>query len=304
MLATERDRPKVTVAIPLFMSKRYLDDIIANIDAASQNDVEFLISDRHCFDDSIDILANHYAGNSRIRYFKASDKLDWVGNINFLIREAKGKYFRVTPHDDIFPMGGLEMLIQALENNPDAILAYGPSEVIDNNKNTIKKFDRPHPEQAENGWSLGVILEMYWNWYFIHAFKGLLHRDSIVSRGIFIRETLGNILPERCWLFGLALIGRFIFVPRAKYIKRRYSSSVSSGWSIKGCHILSNARTMSSYINDLIPISTVSTYGTRDIWLNACRRARWLDTKTGPVPSYKPAPGLHQMQFRKLQLPL
>jgi glycosyltransferase involved in cell wall biosynthesis len=53
--------PRVSVAIPLYRSARFMDIIIANIEAMPKQDIEILISDRHCFDDTIDRLMERYA---------------------------------------------------------------------------------------------------------------------------------------------------------------------------------------------------------------------------------------------------
>ncbi|HSG44839.1 MAG TPA: glycosyltransferase family A protein [Anaerolineales bacterium] len=123
--------PKVTVGIPLYSSARFIDTIIANIEAIQKRGVEILISDRHCKDNAIERLKQRCGDDSQIRFFKAQDELDWVGNINFLLQEAKGEYWRFLPHDDISPIGSLEALISALDDNQDTILAYDPTDAID-----------------------------------------------------------------------------------------------------------------------------------------------------------------------------
>jgi glycosyltransferase involved in cell wall biosynthesis len=296
-------RPKVTVAIPLFRSERFLDTIIKNIDAIAEDNVEILISDRHCLDKAIDILARHFADDSRVRCIRAQDQLDWVGNINFLLGEARGEYWRFTPHDDIFPCGSLEKLVRALDEDPEAILAYGPTVVLDEHGETLLECNTPHPAEATEGWTLGLILKMHWNFYFMHAFKGLVRRDTVMANGLFIRNTMDNILPERCWLFGLALLGRFRFVPEASYRKIRRPSSVSSAWHLQGHHVLSVVRVMSSYLCDCVKYDAVCQYGTRDLWFNAGRRVRWMKFKAGPAPQYLPAPGGQSSVVGKFALP-
>ena len=136
-------QPKVTVVIPLFKSAGFIDTIIANIDAMPSQGMEILISDRHCYDDTIDRLAKRYSDDPRVRCIKHHDKLDWVGHINFLLREANGIYWRFLPHDDISPPGSLEILISALNSNADAILAYGPTYAIDGAGNPLPQEECP-----------------------------------------------------------------------------------------------------------------------------------------------------------------
>lgn len=299
-------KPKTTVAIPLFKSARFIDTIIANIEAISTSNAEILISDRHCYDDTIDRLAERYSGDARIRFFKNTDKLNWVEHINKLLESAQGEYWQFQPHDDINPPGCLDALVTSLDLNDDAILSYGAMEAIDiDGQPTPKRNNlKPHPVEADRGWTLGMVLEMFWKGYFNGAFKGVIRRNVIMDNHLLIRSTRDQILPERCWLFALCLLGRFHFVPDAVYKKRFYQGSVHSLWTITGQHYLSAAKTMTGYLNDFVKSDPARLYGVRDIWLNALRRNRWQDNKVGSKPRYLMAPDPEKDFIRKLPLPI
>ena len=299
-------QPRTTVVIPLFQSARFIDTIITNIDAMPTRGVEILISDRHCYDDTIDRLAERYAGDPRIRCIKHRDTLDWVGHINTLLDEAQGEYWRFLPHDDLSPPGSLEALIMALDANADAILAYGPTFAIDGEGLPLpgQVRSKPHPAEAEDGWTLGLVLQMFWKGYFNGAFKGLIRRKIVMDNRLHIRSTRAQIYPERCWLFALSLLGRFHFVREASYIKRFHDGSVHSRWKITGRNALSAARIMSGYMHDLLGPGPVCSYGTQDLWLNARRVARWRDVAAGPRPQYRPSPFVQGDLIRSLPLPL
>ncbi len=298
-------QPRTTVVIPLFKSAQFIDSIIANVDAMPANDVEILISDRHCYDDIIDLLAERYAMDHRVRCIKHHDKLDWVGHINALLEESQGEYWRLLPHDDISPPGSIEALIAALDANTDAILAYGPTQAIDIEGYPLPERDRstPHPVEAEHGWNFGLVLEMFWKGYFDGAFKGLVRRQLVIENELLIRSTRDQIWPERCWLFALCLLGRFHFVPEATYVKRFYEGSVHSRWTITGSNFLSAARIMTEYLHDLLGPGPACWYGTQDLWLNALRVAQWQDDPVGDRPNYRAAPCTKSDLIRKLPLP-
>lgn len=297
---------RTTVVIPLFKSARFIDTIITNIDAIPDRDVEILVSDRHCYDDTIDCLAERYSRDPRVRCLKHQDKLDWVEHINILLEEAHGDYWRFLPHDDLSPPGSLEALIMALDSNADAILAYGPTQAIDGEGRSLPGRDRPapHPVETEHGWTLGLVLKMFWKGYFDGAFKGLIRRKIVMENRLLIRNTRDQIFPERCWLFALCLLGRFHFVPEATYVKCFYEGSVHSGWTITGRNFLSAARIMSDYLHDLIGPGPAYWYGRKDLWLNARRVAQWQDDPIGKRPHYLPTPWIQSDLIRKLSLPL
>jgi hypothetical protein len=158
---------------------------------------------------------------------KHRDGLDLVGHLNALLQAANGEYWRFLPHDDLAPSGSLEALIAALDAHPDAVLAYGPTHAMDGEGRHLRERDRlnPHPEQAARDWTLGLELQMFWKGHYAGAFKGLIRRRVVMENGLLIRSTQGQVTSDRCWLFGLCLLGRFCFVPEATYKKRYYPES-------------------------------------------------------------------------------
>src|SRR4051812_37807283 len=108
--------PLVSVGIPLYRSRPFLGSLRENcIALAAENNVEVIVSDRHGFDDTLDILNTEWKHNLRFHFLKASDCLNWVEHMNLLLREARGTYFRWMPHDDCFPEGNLKPLLDRLE---------------------------------------------------------------------------------------------------------------------------------------------------------------------------------------------
>ena len=299
------DRYKVTVGIPLFRSAPFLETILGNIRAIREKDVEVIISDRHCLDDTIDRLADALSGRPNIRFLKATDALDWVGNINLLMRESSGTYFRFLPHDDISPAGSLEAMLAALEADPVPILAYAPTKAIDFEGLPLPEKDEPapHPAAADISWNADLVLRMIWSGYFNGAFKGVVRMKEVRERELWIRSTLDQILPERCWLFALSLLGRFVFVPDALYIKRFHPGSVHSGWRINGSNYLSVADTMQAYVRDLLDKPELAGYCCADIDTHARLMAAWAGSRdTIPYPTYQPLEAAEAARLRSVTL--
>jgi GT2 family glycosyltransferase len=150
--------PLVSVGIPLFQSRRFLDGIIGNIGAIDYPNLEVIISDRHCADDTIDLLAERFASDRRIRCLKGSDQLNWVEHYNLLLRISSGRYFLWMAHDDYCPSDYISKLVSCLESRPDVVLAHGCLE-------TVHLDDRPTswsvrsdlPILSEEEWSLRVV---------------------------------------------------------------------------------------------------------------------------------------------------
>ena len=220
--------PLITNAIPLFRSKRFVDVIIANIEAIEYPNTEIIISDRHQYDDAIDILAAYFEKDPRVTILKAKDELSFAGHCNLLLFKGHGKYFRWMPHDDSYPRCCLMEKVKILEAHPEIVLVNGPWHVLDVNENVAVVR---HPMKSRLGrWSYETSLFIAFGDYEAHAFKGLFRRDIPVQKGIFLFDTPRIISPERCWEFAMSLTGEFNCYPDFAYHKHYYQESTHAGW--------------------------------------------------------------------------
>ncbi len=223
-------RPLVSIFVPLYKSRPFLSNIKANLEALSYQPVEVLISDRHLLDDTLEHLQNSFGQQAGYQFFKAQNGLGWVGHYNFLLRQARGRYYRFMPHDDHFVPDTTHLLVQALFQNPKAVLAYGP----------IWHYFHSDPEQTLHypedytvvpnslSWTLDLAFKMDRKKLCPGAFKGLIDLQKVKAHQLQMKEA--GFLDDRPFLTALALLGRFVFVPEAKSIKRLAPSTASSEW--------------------------------------------------------------------------
>lgn len=242
--------PRITVGIPLYKSEQFVDVIISNIEGTPAPDVEFLISDRHCYDDSLRFLRERFWSEPRVRFLEGSDQLDWVEHINLLMREARGRYWRLLPHDDSSPGSSLELLAKALDQNPEAVVAYGPTRAYTLSGDHLpeKSHANPHPIPEGAPWVLRWLLDIMWRGYFAGAFKGVVRRQRVIECDLMIRSTLDQVYAERAWLFGLGLVGSFVFVPDTLYFKRFHDESVHAQWTPEPRHFSSINEVLAKYL--------------------------------------------------------
>lgn len=246
-------KPLATVAIPLFRSAPFVDNVSTNIDALP-SDVEILVSDRHRHDEAIDVLKRRHQGDRRLRFFERLDGKDWIDHLNGLIDEARGEYWRFMPHDDFCDGESFVSLLNCLENHPDVLLAYGPTTAVDLDGRRLPERDtpKPHPIGNDDPWFLGLALDSFSRGHFNGAFKGLIRRRRLMDHGLLIRRTLDGIHAERLWLAALMLVGRFRFVAEARYLKRYHHQSAHARWRPGRRHELSVRRQMLGYFKDLL----------------------------------------------------
>ena len=107
--------PTISIVIPLFKSRRFVRVIYTNIKRLENENLEIIISDRHCYDNAIDILKGLLKSDERVRFIQSDDKIGWVDHFNELLQIAQGTYFMWMPHDDSFPRGYVKSLVESLE---------------------------------------------------------------------------------------------------------------------------------------------------------------------------------------------
>lgn len=96
MLCESRS-PLVSVCMPMYNASEYLRECIDSVLAQSFEDFEFLIVDDGSTDDSVSIVRSY--ADPRIRLIQNNH--DYIGSLNILLDEARGKYIARMDADDV-----------------------------------------------------------------------------------------------------------------------------------------------------------------------------------------------------------
>src|SRR6185295_9181003 len=137
-------------------------------------------------------LRQRYGADARFRFLEGRDSLDWVGNFNLLVRSARGRYFVWMAHDDSFSSNYVGELVAALEERPDAVLAFGRVEQVSLDGFLPTFPFAPPPVSPDEAWSLASSLRMLTLWQLWIAFRGLGRRTVVEQSDLYIRPTHGN----------------------------------------------------------------------------------------------------------------
>ena len=243
--------PRVSVAIPLYRSARFLDRIVHNIEVLDHPDVEVIVSDRHGEDDAIQRIAERFRGDARVRTIAAADRLTWASHYNWLLREARGDYVMWMPHDDEFPAGYVSTLATALDDDPAAVLAYGRIRRVDEHGVPLMPEMSPLPQTGDGAWSAAAASRLLLHRDTEQPFRGVFRRNVVLAAGLWIRETRDAMSEDAYWTFALALRGPFRFVPASSCRKYYYAASTHARWGpMRLAHIADGRRVMRAYVAD------------------------------------------------------
>lgn len=123
-------RPCVTVSIPTFNGQNYIKETINSVLDQSLQDFEILVFDDNSADRTQDIVRT--INDPRIHYYRNKTNLGPEGNWNLGLKKAKGRYYKLLPHDDLLSKGCLERQVRCLEEDKakKIALVFGAREVL------------------------------------------------------------------------------------------------------------------------------------------------------------------------------
>lgn len=228
--------PLVSIAVPLFKSRQFLPLIEANLRSLDYPCLEILISDRHGRDNALPSLRQTFGSDSRFIFIEASDELNWIAHYNALLRAAHGEYFMWMPHDDSFSSNYISALVERLEAQPDAVLAFGRIDPIGRDDARLPQWFVPPPFGEVPPWTIRDSLRLLF-WHPAVPFRGVFRRAVAVERDLWIPDTLDTIGADAYWVFALSLLGPLAFVPSCACRKRYYADSVSGAFRPRWRHV-------------------------------------------------------------------
>ena len=185
-----------------------------------------VISDASRLDDTADRLADHFREDARVSVICPTGITGWVAHANLLLEQADTELFCWMPQDDLIsPPDYFELLAEALDRNPDRVLAF-PSVCRRVRRGWLRSRELepapyrqpPIPLGEESPDVEAVKMLRYWNMA-LGGWRGVFRRP--LARPI--PET--TYCPDLIWTFSLALEGNFVEVPDARYLKRLHRDS-------------------------------------------------------------------------------
>lgn len=136
--------PMVSVCIPVYRGVAHLSQAIDSVLAQYFTDFELLIIDDHSPDDIAGIV-NRYQ-DTRIHFLSNPENLGAEGNWNRCLKEARGRYFKLMPMDDLLTPDCLEKQVRVLEQDIEQRIAlvFCARSIIDAEGHVLMKRAYPH----------------------------------------------------------------------------------------------------------------------------------------------------------------
>ena len=125
----------VSIVLPTFNRAHLIRKSIDTCLGQTLKDIELIIVNDCSTDDTANILKEYALKDGRIKVINNEINLKLPASLNRGFAAASGKYFTWTSDDNLYAPNALEVLSNALEQNPDADLVYANYNEIDANDN-------------------------------------------------------------------------------------------------------------------------------------------------------------------------
>lgn len=152
----------VTIGVPVYNGERYLGAALASILGQGHDELRVVVRDNASTDTTLDICAA--IDDPRLTVLRAPVNEGAAANYNAVFAAADTPYFKWAAHDDLLDPDYIGACAAALDARPDAVGAYGTTELIDDEGRTTAVYDEridlssPSPTRRALSFLRGVRL--------------------------------------------------------------------------------------------------------------------------------------------------
>jgi len=175
---------RFSVVVPSFQQGEFLERSLQSIFSQGDPNIEVIVQDGGSTDQSVDVLEK-YAG--RVQWESKHDD-GQAAAINEGLQKASGEYLCYLNSDDVFYPGALQKVREFFDAHPEAMVAYGLADFIDEQDRVIAAY----PVEP---WDYGRLLETC----FVCQPACCFRRAILERFGLFDR-TLHYAMDYEYWL--------------------------------------------------------------------------------------------------------
>ncbi len=205
--------PLVSIGMPVYNEARFLRQSIDALITQDYPNIELIISDNASTDETEKICHEYVSKYDWISFHHFEKNQGPALNFEYVLKKSKGSYFMWAAGHDLWDNNYLTTCINLLESHPNAIIAYGASQWInEHNKNFGREF----------GWvdTRGMdIIARYFTifWGNMHPILGVIRKQSLQDSPII--NTVG---ADLILLSNLILKGDFIHSVETQWKRREF----------------------------------------------------------------------------------
>lgn len=202
---------KISIILPVYNGADHVAGAIESIIAQSYQNWELIIVNDCSTDKTLEICAKFVRKDSRIKLFSNKKNLKLPASLNVGFSMAGGDYYTWTSDDNLYKKNALEMLVSALQQNPNAVMVYANYTNIDADGAILFEGILQEPEYIVTGNVCGACF---------------LYTADIAKKVGEYDETLFLAEDYDYWL-RIYAAGKIVHIPDNLYLYRRHAKSLT-----------------------------------------------------------------------------
>lgn len=203
--------PLLSFGLPVRNGAASIERCLESILAQDLDDFEIVVSDNASSDATPDIVRRYARRDARIQLFEQPENVGLIENFNTVARRAQGRYFRWIGADDWIEPRCASLSVDALEADPEAIVATSFFTL------ECANGERLHEEWRGEYLSSPDPVRRFRRmlWFFDQGATRYEPTYATIRRDALLATHLLRIHRNNDWLMStqLALAGRFVHVP-------------------------------------------------------------------------------------------
>ncbi len=214
----------LTIGIPAYNEARHIKKTIEScIDQAGF----VIVSDNASTDDTQKICEELAQKYSSLVYIRHAENVGGTANFNFLLKEAKTKYFMWMGGHDYLDEGYTKHMLHILENS-DAVGCYPASRAIDNEDVEIGIYDFWYANRLTSDYAAERLYCLIAHLHEVSALFGIFLTK--VAQKFPMKAMIGN---DHVFVCNMAREGKLIYSPRSIYNWRQTKIELSDEEQVK-----------------------------------------------------------------------
>ena len=137
---------KISIILPVYNGAEYLAESIESVISQTYANWELIIVNDCSTDNTLAIASDYAAKDGRIKVFSNKENLKLPNTLNEGFKHATGEFYTWTSDDNKYMPDALRVMVECLEKNPDAVMAYANYTRIDSTGIIIKQVNLPEPK--------------------------------------------------------------------------------------------------------------------------------------------------------------
>jgi glycosyltransferase involved in cell wall biosynthesis len=213
--------PRVSIGLPVYNGERYIVEALDSIVSQTFTDFELVISDNASTDATVEICEEYSSRDDRIVLHRNETNRGAAWNYNRVFALSRSEYFKWASHDDRCVPTFIERCVAALDANPDVVVSYPRTTVIDAAGEVIEMDEDDLPLDSPD---------------VVRRFAGCLNPMKLchnvifglMRRSVLLKTNLiGTYLAsDRRLVAELSLHGPFEEIPDRLFFRRKHKANI------------------------------------------------------------------------------